>query len=259
MIIFYKIISLFTLFQIALSHGVSQSTVEAMTSASLWDYVYFGAEHMVTGYDHILFLIGVLFFLTNYLDIFRFITAFTVAHCITLVFATFYGITANAFLIDAVIAFSVIYKGFENLGGFQKWFSKSPPNLIIMVFIFGLIHGFGLSTKLQEIALLNHIDLSLYQILSFNVGVELGQIIVLLIVFPALSMLRGESFNKISKISNRGLVIAGIYLFIFQLNSYFQEDFHNHNHNEINNHKEVHEHHQKESNKHSHGGEEHTH
>ena len=254
---FYKIISLFIFSKVVFAHGVSEQTAKAMSDASLWEYAYFGAEHMVTGYDHILFLIGVLFFLTNYLDIFKFITAFTIAHCITLIFATFYGVTANAFLIDAVIAFSVVYKGFENLGGFQKWFSKSPPNLIIMVFIFGLIHGFGLSTKLQEIAVLNHIDLSLSQILSFNVGVELGQIIVLLIIFPVLSMLRGESFNKISKISNWGLVVAGIYLFIFQLNSYFQED--SHNHHRINNHKEAHEHHQKESNKHSHGGEEHAH
>ena len=102
------------------SHDVSESTVKDMTDASLIDFIYFGAEHMVTGYYHILFLIGVVFFLSNYFDIFKFITAFTIAHCITLVFATFYGITANAYLIDAVIAFSVIYKGFENLDGFKK-------------------------------------------------------------------------------------------------------------------------------------------
>ena len=78
-------------------HGVSESTVDAMANATLWDYLYFGAEHMVTGYDHILFLIGVLFFLTRYSDIFKFITAFTIAHCITLVFATYFGITANAY------------------------------------------------------------------------------------------------------------------------------------------------------------------
>ena len=110
-------------------HGVSDATVLAMSNASLMDYIYFGAEHMVTGYDHILFLIGVLFFLTNYFDIFKFITAFTIAHCITLVFATFFNITANAYLIDAVIAFSVIYKGFENLGGFKKNFSMDEHNL----------------------------------------------------------------------------------------------------------------------------------
>ena len=224
----YKIFFLFTSISFLFPHGVSESTVNAMANASLMDYLYFGAEHMVTGYDHILFLIGVLFFLTNYFDIFKFITAFTIAHCITLIFATFLGITANAYLIDAVIAFSVIYKGFENLDGFKKYFSISPPNLIFMVFIFGLIHGFGLSTKLQEIAVEHDISLSLTQILSFNVGVELGQIVVLLIIFPLLSMLRGKFFDKISKLSNWGLIIAGIFLLCFQLNGFFTGNDHNH-------------------------------
>ena len=224
----YKIFFLFTSISFLFSHGVSESTVSAMADASLMDYLYFGAEHMVTGYDHILFLIGVLFFLTNYFDIFKFITAFTIAHCITLIFATFLGITANAYLIDAVIAFSVIYKGFENLNGFKKYFSINPPNLIFMVFMFGLIHGFGLSTKLQEIASEHDINLSLSQILSFNVGVELGQIVVLLIIFPLLSMVRGKFFDKISKLSNWGLIIAGIFLLCFQLNGFFTDDNHNH-------------------------------
>ena len=245
-----KIISFFILSGFLFSHGVSKSTVDAMENASLMDYLYFGAEHMVTGYDHIFFLIGVLFFLRNYSDIFKFITAFTIAHCITLIFATFYGITANAFLIDAVIAFSVIYKGFENLDGFQKWFSKTPPNFIIMVFIFGLIHGFGLSTKLQEIAAEHNIALSLSQILSFNVGVELGQVIVLLIIFPLLSMLRGQSFDVISRISNWGLVFAGTFLLVFQLNGYLNGHSTHHNENII----DKHNHH-----KHSHGDGEHTH
>tara|TARA_Y100001970_G_scaffold289953_1_gene421909 strand:- start:1006 stop:1755 length:750 start_codon:yes stop_codon:yes gene_type:complete len=245
----YKTSTLFVFLSTLFAHGVSESTVHAMASASLIDYLYFGAEHMVTGYDHILFLIGVLFFLTKYSDILKFITAFTIAHCITLIFATFYGITANAFLIDAVIAFSVIYKGFENLGGFQKWFSKTPPNLIIMVFIFGLIHGFGLSTKLQEIALLNNINLSLSQILCFNVGVELGQVIVLSIIFPLLRMLRGSFFNLISKVSNWILVAAGLVLLVYQLNGFLNEDVdsHNHHHNY-----DKHEHSHKNGKKHTH-------
>ena len=162
----HKIITLFIFSSFIFPHGVSESTVQAMADATLMDYLYFGAEHMVTGYDHILFLIGVLFFLTRYLDIFKFITAFTIAHCITLIFATFFGISANAYLIDAVIAFSVIYKGFENLDGFKKILSINAPSLISMVFIFGLIHGFGLSTKLQEIATEHNINLSLSQIFA---------------------------------------------------------------------------------------------
>ena len=212
------------------SHGVSESTVSAMADASLIDFIYFGAEHMVTGYDHVLFLIGIVFFLSNYFDIFNFITAFTIAHCITLIFATFYGITANAYLIDAVIAFSVIYKGFENLDGFKKCFSIGPPNLILMIFIFGLIHGFGLSTKLQEVAVASDIHLSLFQILSFNVGVEFGQIAVLIIVFPLLSIIRGKFFDKISKFSNGILVAAGMILLVYQLNGYFTDHTH---HNQL--------------------------
>ena len=225
---YHKIITLFISSGFIFPHGVSESTANAMAHASLMDFIYFGAEHMVTGYDHILFLIGVLFFLTNYFDIFKFITAFTIAHCITLVFATFYGITANAYLVDAVIAYSVIYKGFENLDGFKKWFSIDAPNLILMVFIFGLIHGFGLSTKLQEIAIEHDIVLSLTQILSFNVGVELGQVTVLLIIFPFLSIVRGKFFDKVSKFSNWGLIIAGVFLLIYQLNGYFTVHEHHH-------------------------------
>ena len=210
------------------SHDVPESTLNAMADASLIDFIYFGAEHMVTGYDHILFLIGVVFFLSSYFDIFKFITAFTIAHCITLIFATFYGITANVYLIDAVIAFSVIYKGFENLDGFKKYFSINPPNLILMVFIFGLIHGFGLSTKLQEVSVASNINLSLFQILSFNVGVEFGQIAVLIIIFLLLSMIRGKLFDKISKFSNWILVVAGIFLLVYQLNRYFTDHTHHH-------------------------------
>ena len=229
-----KIILSFIFLGKIFAHGISESTVSEMAGASLWDFIYFGGEHMVTGYDHILFLIGIIFFLTNYFDIFKYITAFTLAHCITLVFATFFGIKANAYLIDAVIAFSVIYKGFENLDGFKKYFSINAPNLILMIFIFGLIHGFGLSTRLQELALESSINLSLSQILSFNLGVELGQILVLLIIFPILSILRGNFFNHISKLSNWGLVIAGILLLIYQLNGFYTD----HSHEDI----KIHEH-----------------
>ena len=259
------------------SHGVPESTINAMADASLIDFIFFGAEHMLTGYDHILFLIGVVFFLTNFLDIFKFITAFTVAHCIVLIFATFYGITANAYLIDAVIAFSVIYKGFENLDGFKKWFSINAPNLVLMVFVFGLIHGFGLSTKLQEVAAATSIHLSLSQILCFNLGVEVGQIAVLIIVFPLLSIVRGKLFDKVS---NWLLVLAGVLLLIYQLNGFFT-DKGNHQHPvkepiehfELNHHEHSHdelphqhhaedsvEHHEHDHHEHSHGdGHSHSH
>ena len=167
-----------------------------------------------------LFLIGVIFFLRKITDIAKFITAFTIGHSITLIFATFYEITANYYLIDAVIALSVIYKGFENLGGFKKIFKINTPNLVTMVFIFGLIHGFGLSSRLQQLPL-GH-DQLIEKIISFNLGVEIGQVIILAIIFPLIALLRrGGFFLKISKVINSGLIVAGILLFFFQLYGFF--------------------------------------
>jgi hypothetical protein len=224
--IYNKIIPLILFVSLIFPHGISDSDKTQISQGSLMDYLYLGAKHMITGYDHILFLIGVIFFLTRFSDIVKFVTAFTIGHSITLVLATIFKITANYFLIDAVIAFSVIYKGFENLGGFKKWLSISAPNLVLMVFLFGLIHGFGLSTRLQQINLGDH-NL-IYSILSFNVGVELGQIAALVIVFPLLMLIRGKFFDKISKFSNWGLIVAGLFLLIFQLYSFFNADEHHH-------------------------------
>ena len=200
------------------AHGVSDSDKVELIKGGLIDYLYLGAKHMVTGYDHILFLVGVMFFLTKFSDIAKFITAFTLGHSITLIFATYFEVNANYYLIDAVIALSVIYKGFENLDGFKKWFSVNAPSLVLMVFLFGLIHGFGLSTRLQQLPLGD--DDLLSKIISFNVGVELGQIAILALIFPAIKMLRGDGFAKFSKITNSGLVLAGIFLFVFQLYGY---------------------------------------
>jgi hypothetical protein len=119
-----------------------------MADGGITVHIWLGAEHMVTGYDHLLFLFGVILFLTGFLDVVRFITAFTLGQCITLLGATLADVTADAQLIGAVIALSVVYKGFENLGGFE--IGTRAPNLLAMVFIFGLIHGFGLSTRLQD-------------------------------------------------------------------------------------------------------------
>ncbi len=219
-ILFVKLSILFVP-SIAFAHGVSESDKSEMLQGTLADFFYLGAKHMVTGYDHILFLIGVIFFLTRFTDIAKFVTAFTIGHSLTLVFATFYEISINYYLIDAVIAFSVIYKGFENLDGFNKWFSINAPNKILMVLIFGLIHGFGLSTRLQQIDLGHH--LLIYKILSFNGGVEIGQIIALSITFPLLMLLK-KQFINISKLTNWMLIVMGALLLIYQLNGYFTDD-----------------------------------
>ncbi|MEL6124008.1 MAG: HupE/UreJ family protein, partial [Bacteroidota bacterium] len=184
----------------------------------LFAYIRVGATHMLTGYDHLLFLTGVIFYLNNFKDILRFITVFTIGHCITLVGATYAGITANEHLVDAVIALSVLYKGFENLGGFQKLNMKSP-NLLAMVGVFGLIHGFGLSTRLQSFDMGQ--DQILAKILCFNLGVEVGQILALIpIVFIITSFRKLKQFPAFYKAVNWYLILAGIALFVYQMWGY---------------------------------------
>jgi len=212
----------------AFSHGMSDADKQKILDAGYWEYIELGTTHMLTGYDHLLFLLGVVFFLTKFKDILRFITAFTIGHSITLIFATLYTIKASYFLIDAVIALTVCYKGFENLGGFKKYFQAKAPSLTWMVFAFGLIHGFGLSTRLQQLPLGN--NGIVLKILSFNVGVEAGQIVALSIMLLILSRWRKtKSFKNFSKISNVGLIITGIALFIFQMHGFihtkYSDDF----------------------------------
>lgn len=203
-----------------LAHGVSDADQEILRQGGLFAYIFVGAKHMVTGYDHLLFLTGVIFYLSGFKDIVRFITAFTIGHSITLIFATYWGIKADEHLIDAVIALSVLYKGFENLGGFEKLFNSKSPNLLLMVFIFGLIHGFGLSTRLQSFDL--GAGQFLAKIISFNIGVELGQILALIpIVFIISKWKSLKSYDAFYKAVNFYLVIAGIFLFLFQMYGFF--------------------------------------
>ena len=124
----------------AWAHGISEADKQRMLDGGYLQYIGLGASHMLTGYDHLLFLFGVVFFLTRFGDIAKFVTAFTLGHCITLIFATFLKITWNFWLVDALIAISVIYKGFDNNGGFQKHFGRASPNLLAVVFGLSLIH-----------------------------------------------------------------------------------------------------------------------
>lgn len=201
------------------AHGVSAGDQEILNNGGLLSYIYVGAKHMVTGYDHLLFLAGVIFYLQSFKDIVKFITVFTIGHSITLIGATYLGIRADEHLVDAVIALSVLYKGFENLGGFEKYFKVKSPNLLLMVFIFGLIHGFGLSTRLQSFDVGNSGFLS--KIVSFNIGVELGQIVALIpIVFIITQWKSKKSYDSFYKAANTYLILAGIGLFIYQIYGY---------------------------------------
>lgn len=212
----------------ALAHGMSAEDQARILNAGPLEYMRLGATHMLTGYDHLLFLFGVMFFLTRFKDILILITAFTIGHSITLVFATLAGIQANYYLIDAVIALTVCYKAFENLDGFKKYLEVNSPSLTWMVVIFGLIHGFGLSTRLQQLPLGD--DGLVLKILSFNLGVELGQIIALTVIFILLAGWRKtESFRKFSKAANLLLMILGFLLLLMQLHGYqhtqYPDDF----------------------------------
>jgi len=198
------------------AHGVSAGDQQILNQGGLLAYVWVGAKHMVTGYDHILFLVGVIFFLKGFQDIIKFITVFTIGHSITLIGATFLGIHANEHLIDAVIGLSVLYKGFENLGGFEKMLKIPAPNLLAMVFLFGLIHGLGLSTRLQSFAMG---ETNIFaKIVSFNVGVELGQIAALIPIILLIDRWRTKkSYAPFYNAINSYLVIAGIGLAVFQI------------------------------------------
>ena len=203
------------------AHGMTDADKARILEAGYLEYVFLGAKHMVTGYDHLLFLFGVIFFLSKFSEVVRFITAFTLGHCVTLIGATFLGIQANYFLIDAVIALTVIYKGFDNLRGFQSVFKFNPPDLLGMVFAFGLIHGFGLSTRLQQLPLGDDMTGIVLRILAFNVGVEAGQVAALFVMLLFLAGWRHTAaFQPFSRVSNVGLVALGALLFMFQMHGY---------------------------------------
>jgi hypothetical protein len=224
----FSVIALWAISAVAFAHGMSAEDQARILNAGYGEYIRLGASHMLSGYDHLLFLFGVVFFLSRFTDILKFITAFTVGHSITLVFATLYGINANYYLIDAVIALTVCYKAFDNLDGFKKYLQMSSPNLVWMVFIFGLIHGFGLSTRLQQLPL-GESGLVL-KILSFNVGVEVGQIVGLSIMLLVLGVWRKrDSFKQFSKACNVALMMAGGLLMLMQLHGYqhtqYADDF----------------------------------
>jgi hypothetical protein len=206
---------------LAFAHGISEADRQSMLSGGYLKYIGLGASHMLTGYDHLLFLFGVVFFLTTFKDVAKFVTVFTIGHCITLIFATFFKITWNYYLVDAIIAISVIYKGFDNNGGFQKYFDMKSPSLLWAVFGFGLLHGFGLSTRLQQLPLGDDNTSILLRILSFNLGVEVGQIAALTVMVGLLAFWRHRpSFKRFSFSANLALVYAGVFLLLMQLHGY---------------------------------------
>lgn len=203
----------------AFAHGMSEAEKQIIIEGGNLHYIWIGATHMLSGYDHLAFVFGIIFFLTRFRDIVKYITAFTIGHSITLIFATFNAIQINYFLIDAVIALSVCYIAFHNLDGFKKYLNVKAPNMLAMIFSLGLIHGLGLSTRLQQLPL--DAENLLMNIISFNVGIELGQITALAVMLVLISAFRkSKHFPTFAKISNYFLILAGGFLFLMQMHGY---------------------------------------
>lgn len=217
------LIASLALFSIGASaHGVDDNTrafLEQNQGVQFIPFMYIGAKHMITGYDHLLFLVGVIFFLYRSKDVLLYVTMFTIGHSTTLLFGVLSDIQVNAYLIDAIIGFSVIYKGFDNLGGFKRCFNWQP-NTKIAVLVFGLFHGFGLATKLQEFHLPP--DGLLTNLIAFNIGVELGQFAALAFILIVINAWRhSPSFQRFSTLTNTLLMSTGVMLMGYQLTGYF--------------------------------------
>lgn len=205
----------------ALAHGVAEGDaayLESVRGVAFIPYIYLGAKHMFTGYDHLLFLAGVIFFLYRMKDVALYVTLFAVGHSVTLLVGVLGGIRADPYVVDAIIGLSVVYKAFENIGGFRRLGLRIDTRAA--VFLFGLAHGFGLSTKLQDLALSS--EGLVPNMIGFNIGVELGQLAALalmLIVFQFWR--RGDSFLRGAFLTNMLIMTAGFMLFGYQLTGYF--------------------------------------
>jgi hypothetical protein len=208
----------------AFAHGVAENDrafIQGATGVHIAPYIYLGAKHMVTGYDHLLFLFGVIFFLYRLKDVVHYVTLFAVGHSTTLLFGVLTGIHANPYVIDAIIGLSVVYKALDNLGGLKRVIGFDP-NPKAAVLIFGFFHGFGLATKIQDLSIPR--DGLIANLLSFNVGVEIGQFLALSAILILMSLWRQTaSFGRSVVVANTALMCAGFVLIAYQLSGLFLE------------------------------------
>jgi hypothetical protein len=206
----------------AFAHGVAQGDkgyIQEVSGAHLIPFAYLGAKHMATGYDHLLFLFGVVFFLYRLKDVSIYVSLFAIGHSSTMLLGVYFGWGVNAYIIDAIIGLSVVYKALDNLGAFRRWFGRQP-NTKLAVLIFGFFHGLGLATKILEYEL-DPAGL-LPNLLSFNVGVEIGQLVALATILIAMGYWRrSASFRHHAYGANVVLMAAGFVLVGYQLTGYF--------------------------------------
>lgn len=203
---------------LALAHGIGgkdAAFVAAATGFDFWPFLYLGAKHMVTGYDHLLFLLGVIFFLYRMKHVALYVTLFSIGHSITLLAGVLGRIEVNPYLIDAIIGLSVVYKAFDNLGGFKTLFGVQPDTRAATL-IFGLFHGFGLATKLQALRLPENGLVA--NMISFNIGVEVGQMIALTLMLGVILLWRRlPGYGRMSNAANVAIMTAGFILMGYQL------------------------------------------
>jgi hypothetical protein len=202
----------------ALAHGVPEGDkgfIQESSGVMLVPFIYMGAKHMITGYDHLLFLFGVIFFLYRLKDVGLYVTLFAVGHSITLLFGVLSNISISSYVIDAIIGFSVVYKALDNLGAFQRWFGYQPDTRAATL-IFGLLHGFGLATKIQEFEISP--DGLIANLIAFNVGVEIGQLLALGGILILMGYWRRTaSFWRHAYTANVAMMSAGFLLMGYQI------------------------------------------
>ena len=215
------LIGLFGVIPDAFAHGIElgdKGYISQISGPHPIPFLYLGAKHMVTGYDHLLFLLGVIFFLYRLKDVTIYVTLFAIGHVITLLTGVLMEISINAFLIDAIIGFSVAYKALDNMGAFQRWFNFQPDTKAA-TFGFGLIHGFGLATKALEYEISP--DGLLTNLIFFNIGVEIGQILALVAILIAITYWRKSgSFMKQAYHANTFMMMLGFLLMFYQITGY---------------------------------------
>lgn len=202
----------------AFAHGVTlgdKGYIQEVTGRQIIPFLYLGAKHMVTGYDHILFLFGVIFFLYGMKQIGTYVTLFAIGHSTTMLAGVWFNFGINSYVIDAIIGFSVVYKALDNLGAFQKWFGVQP-NTKVATLIFGFLHGFGLSSKILDYGISP--DGLLPNLLAFNVGVEIGQLLALAAILLVMTRWRATpSFARQAYAANVLMMTAGFALMGYQL------------------------------------------
>ena len=206
----------------ALAHAVAEGDkgyIQEISGVHILPFIYLGAKHMVTGYDHILFLFGVIFFLYRLKDIGLYVTLFAIGHSITMLLGVYFNIGINSYIIDAIIGLSVVYKALDNMGAYQRWFGWQP-NTKAATLIFGLCHGFGLSSKILDYDIAP--DGLLPNLIAFNVGVEIGQLLALAAILIIMGYWRRtDSFWRHAYSANTVMMTAGFVLIGYHLTGYF--------------------------------------